>query len=54
MLIQEKLWKPKNDFFFLFAESYGKALGTGLKLSVQYSLPRGLLSAQKNYLFKKN
>jgi hypothetical protein len=30
MLIQEKLWKPKNDFFFLFAESYCKALGTVL------------------------
>jgi hypothetical protein len=34
MLVQEKLWKPINDFFDLFFESYNNALGIGLKLSV--------------------
>jgi hypothetical protein len=45
MLIHEKLWKPKNDFF-----SY--LLRAIVKHSVQSSLPRRLLSAQKIYLFK--
>jgi hypothetical protein len=34
MLIQEKLWKPVNDFFDLFGERYHNALSTGPKLSV--------------------
>jgi hypothetical protein len=46
MLIQEKLWKPKNDFFSYLPRAKAKH-------SAQDSLPRGLLSAQKNYLFKK-
>jgi hypothetical protein len=42
------------NFFDLFVESYRKALGTGPKLSVHPSLPRPILSAQKNYLLKEN